>query len=346
MLMKRDKTSAPQKKNWDYVIRSGLAGGIAGCAVRGMSTDKQAKTAIAPLDRVKILFQASNPEYQKYSGRWLGFLQAGRHIVQQQGMMGLFQGHSATLLRIFPYATAKYMAYDFLHMTLMPTPKDETSVRLFLAGSMSGVLSVFLTYPLDLVRVRLAFDTKSKPQPGSLYHIVRKIYHEGIKVSTDGTPPRDLLLNRFPLLKFYRGFVATLMGMVPYAGTSFLVFGRTKSFMYRLLLNQDAHGHPLSSEPPPVPVSRTTVDLASGALAGAISQTASYPFEVVRRRLQVGGILHPERLMRFSETAAWIYKTNGLSGFYIGLGIGYLKVVPMTAISFAVWSGMKRYLGV
>ncbi|WFD28673.1 coenzyme A transporter [Malassezia nana] len=339
------KQRAQKKQSWSYIIRSGLAGGLAGCAVCTRFSH-QAKTAIAPLDRVKILFQASNPDYQKYSGRWLGFLQAGQKIVQQQGILGLFHGHSATLLRIFPYATAKYMAYDFFHMALMPTPKDETSLRLFLAGSMSGVLSVFLTYPLDLVRVRLAYDTKSKPQPGSLRNIVCKIYNEGIHVSTDGTPPEKLLLNRYPILKFYRGFCATVMGMVPYAGTSFLVFGRTKSLMYRLLLNQDTRGHPLSPDAPQFHVSRTTVDLASGALAGAISQTASYPFEVIRRRLQVGGILHPERMMRFSETAAWIYKTNGISGFYIGLGIGYLKVVPMTAISFAVWSGMKRYLGV
>ena len=109
---KAQRTAPPHRRSWDYVLRSGLAGGIAGCA---------AKTAIAPLDRVKILFQASNPDYQKYSGRWLGVVDAMRRIVDQQGLMGLFHGHSATILRIFPYAAVKYMAYDVLHLALMQT---------------------------------------------------------------------------------------------------------------------------------------------------------------------------------------------------------------------------------
>lgn len=33
-----------------------------------LMTLDQAKTVVAPLDRVKILFQASNPEFQKYAG--------------------------------------------------------------------------------------------------------------------------------------------------------------------------------------------------------------------------------------------------------------------------------------
>jgi hypothetical protein len=75
-------------------IRSGIAGGVAGCVVRRrpgaldletplnlqanlahpcarahvLPSHRQAKTAIAPLDRVKILFQTSNQDFLKYQG--------------------------------------------------------------------------------------------------------------------------------------------------------------------------------------------------------------------------------------------------------------------------------------
>ncbi len=364
------------------MLRSGFAGGIAGCV---------AKSAIAPLDRVKILFQAQNPEFAKYSGRWLGVFQAGRDIVRSDGPSALFQGHSATLMRIFPYAAIKYMAYDKLHFYLMPTKQSETSGRLFLAGSASGVLSVFLTYPLELIRVRLAFETKRKRQKGGVRRIIRMIYSEGAteapfssdarrraarmaqtaqqaNLSTAATsasasalgsalratdpnvpsaavPAGNRLLAQYPVLKFYRGFSVTVMGMIPM---------RARASGVRKV--QDHAAGPL----PAVGTSsrcageqtrwfwpsKTVVDLSAGALAGALSQTAAYPFEVIRRRQQVGGIIRPGAMLGMGETAAWIYKTSGWRGFYVGLSIGFLKVVPMTSISFAVWLGMKRQMGI
>ncbi|SNX86442.1 probable LEU5 - mitochondrial coenzyme A transporter- member of the mitochondrial carrier (MCF) family [Melanopsichium pennsylvanicum] len=377
------------KTSWNYVLRSGFAGGIAGCV---------AKSAIAPMDRVKILFQAQNPEFQKYSGKWLGVFQAGRDIVRSDGPSALFQGHSATLMRIFPYAAIKYMAYDKLHFYLMPTKQSETSGRLFLAGSASGVLSVFLTYPLELIRVRLAFETKRKRQKGGLRRIIDMIYREGAteapfssdarkraarlaqaaqqaNLSTSATsaitaaanagnsiesalratdphvpssavPVGNKLLAKWPILKFYRGFSVTVMGMIPYAGTSFLVFGRCKTLLQEVFPTSEPSMATPGSRRQWYWPSKTVVDLSAGALAGALSQTAAYPFEVIRRRQQVGGIIRPGAMLGMWETAAWIYKTSGWRGFYVGLSIGFLKVVPMTSISFAVWLGMKRQMGI
>jgi len=44
----------------------------------------------------------------------MGLLHAIGRIYRTNGVRGLFQGHSATLLRIFPYAGVKFMVYDWL----------------------------------------------------------------------------------------------------------------------------------------------------------------------------------------------------------------------------------------
>ncbi|KAF9006358.1 mitochondrial substrate carrier, partial [Hymenopellis radicata] len=85
-------------------------------------------------------------------------------------------------------------------------------------------------------------------------------------------------------------------------------------------------------------------DLIIGAVSGAAGQTVSCPFEVIRRRMQVGGITRPDRWLGWKETVMSIYRAGGLGGFYVGLSIRYLKIVPMSAVPFAVWDGGRRLL--
>lgn len=198
-----------------------------------------------------------------------------------------------------------------------------------------GMISVFFTYPLEVFRVRLAFHTKSFDQPTStsLYRSFKEIYHEQANVQQSHPLPSNAnYFNRFPVLKFYRGFTATIIGMIPYAGVSFLSWGYLRAQF--LPLNE------FNRKPTPV------ADLTIGAVSGALAQTVSYPFEVIRRRMQVGGITRPERWLRWGETMGSIWGASGWRGFYVGLSIGYLKVVPMTAVSYAVWQSGKRLLGV
>lgn len=48
-------------------------------------------------------------------GTFVGTFRAGHEIYNHSGLRGLFQGHSATLIRIFPYAAIKFMTYDQVH---------------------------------------------------------------------------------------------------------------------------------------------------------------------------------------------------------------------------------------
>ncbi|MCJ1454812.1 hypothetical protein MMC28_005165 [Mycoblastus sanguinarius] len=334
------------KQNPDYVLRTGLAGGLAACA---------AKTVVGPLDRVKILFQASNPQFAKYTGSWFGVVTAMRDINRQDGIRGLFRGHSATLLRIFPYGSIKFLAYEQIRSQLITSPAQETPLRRLLSGSLAGVTSVFFTYPLEVIRVRLAFETK-KDSRSSLSSICRQIYKEqpsnALSSSTQSNSlPNTVVAASTPktgFVNFYRGFTPSLVGMLPYAGMSFLTHDTATDWL-RLpsLAPYTTTARPTTSlDPNGPPILRYWAELLAGGIAGLVSQTASYPLEVIRRRMQVGGAVGDGHRLGMVETAGKVWRDNGWRGFWVGLTIGYIKVVPMAAASFFVYERMKIVLGV
>ena len=298
---------------------------------------------VAPLDRVKILFQASNPQFAKYTGSWFGVVTAMRDINRQDGMRGLFRGHSATLLKIFPYAAIKFLTYEQVRHIVIPSPAHETPLRRLSSGSLAGLTSVFITYPLEVIRVRLAFETK-RDSRSSLSKICRQIYHEHPPKPTS-TIPLQVAGAATPesgLVNFYRGFSPTLVGMVPYAGMSFLTHDtagdwlRSPSLAPYTMTTSTTTGRPIL---------RYWAELLSGGFAGMVSQTAAYPLEVIRRRMQVGGAVGDGHRLGMGETTATIWRERGWRGFFVGLGIGYVKVVPMVAVSFFVYERGKVVLG-
>ncbi|KAI8836571.1 mitochondrial carrier domain-containing protein [Chytridium lagenaria] len=400
------------KRSWEYIVKSLVAGGVAGCA---------AKTSIAPLDRVKILFQTNNPHFEKYSGevlrmvglwlRWgleewrlgawegcntiglglmgskgddrlvevsstfldgvetdtippffydlendvkpritkkhhglsfshrfttpppqlgtfFGVFRAIRDIGSENGVRGLFQGHSATLLRIFPYAAIKFMAYEQYKEWLMPNKKEETAVNRFVAGSLAGVTSVFFSYPFDILRTRLAFEVRSATSTSGL-------------LSTATTMLREPHPYHFGFFNFYRGFLPTIYGMIPYAGVSFLSYESIKVWA----LEQEGwteHARNKRGEKQ----LRWWSQLLVGGSSGALAQTASYPFEVIRRQMQVAGKTVATAGAKATYPGTWstaktIFKRKGMGGFFVGLSIGYLKITPMFAVSFFVYEYMK-----
>lgn len=338
------------RQSLEYVLKSGLAGGIAGCA---------AKTLIAPLDRVKILFQTSNPQFSRYSGQWLGVWHATRDIHQQFGVTGLFKGHAATLLRIFPYAAIKFVAYEQFRAIIIPNESDEVPWKRFTAGSLAGMTSVFFTYPLEVIRVRLAFETKQRRI--GIRAMCKEMYNErslasqspSTSTSTHTSTLASSKSTTTPQLSsglknFYRGFSPTLAGMLPYAGVSFLTHDWISDLLRdrrisKYTMTRDAQLGETRQTRPPLFV---WAELTAGGLAGMMSQTASYPLEVVRRRMQVSGAVGTGQNFGFVETTRTIWRASGVKGFYVGLTIGYIKVIPMVACSFYVYERMKLYLGI
>ncbi|KAJ3032223.1 hypothetical protein HK097_005363, partial [Rhizophlyctis rosea] len=138
----------------------------------------------------------------------------------------------------------------------------------------------FFTYPFDLIRVRLAFEVRSGEPPVKLPTIIKTIYHEPNPFLPDPSPKMRGVVG---VLNFYRGFCPTLYGIIPYAGVSFLTYERLKR-----LLKTSFAPHTLSpTSTPQHPTLTWWAYLTCGALSGAIAQTSAYPFEVIRRNMQV-----------------------------------------------------------
>lgn len=297
-------------------------------------------------------------------------------------MRGLFRGHSATLLRIFPYAGIKFLAYEQIRGILIPDKAHETHMRRFASGSLAGMCSVFVTYPLEVIRVRLAFETRQDKR-SSLAGICRKIYNErspsapaasssathnfsaastasgrsATATAISGVETASATISasapRYGLVNFYRGFTPTLCGMVPYAGASFLAHDaasdllRHPSIAAHTTLPNTSTNLTTSKDASTKPAQLTVwAQLTAGGFAGFFSQTVSYPLEVIRRRMQVGGVVGDGHRVGMVEIARRIAAERGFAGFFVGLSIGYIKVIPMAAVSFFVYERGKYYLGI
>ncbi|XP_034148766.1 graves disease carrier protein isoform X1 [Esox lucius] len=303
----------PSHAQGDYhFVRSFVAGGVAGCC---------AKSTIAPLDRVKILLQAHSPHYKD-----LGVLATLRAVPKKEGYLGLYKGNGAMMVRIFPYGAIQFMAFDKYKKVLSKQLGISGHIHRLMAGSLAGMTAVICTYPLDVIRARLAYQVKGHHRYTGIANAFQTIY-----IKEGGIPG------------FYKGLTPTLIGMAPYAGFSFFTFGTLKSL--GLTHFPELLGRP-SSDNPEVLVLKTHVNLLCGGVAGAIAQTISYPLDVARRRMQLGVVLpDSEKCLTLTKTLKYVHHQYGVKkGLYRGLSLNYIRCVPSQAVAFTTYEFMKQTL--
>jgi hypothetical protein len=136
-------------------VKQLIAGGVAG----GLS-----KTAVAPLERIKILYQIKHGNFQS-----MGVCRSLSCIAKTEGLRGLYKGNGASVLRIVPYAALHFAAYEqYRHWIIDGVPAAGTGpVVDLVAGSLAGGTAVLCTYPLDLARTRLAYQVSESRRTSS-----------------------------------------------------------------------------------------------------------------------------------------------------------------------------------
>ena len=197
------------------------------------------------------------------------------------------------------------------------------------------------TYPLDLVRSRLSIATASisltapppapkvASAPATLVssQVLASAYHTSSAVSASSSvasaasaagaaanavyTKADLTIWGMTLKimreeggarALYRGLVTTAVGVAPYVGINFAAY----EFLRGII----------------TPPGKSSVPrkLLCGALAGSISQTLTYPFDVLRRKMQVTGMQNGSiKYNGAVDALRSIIRSEGVAGLYRGL---------------------------
>lgn len=294
---------APSSRIADAVLhaldssRMFVAGGTAGAVAR---------TASAPLDRIKLLFQvqavpSSGTTATAYTGVW----QAASKILREEGVAAFWKGNGTNIIRIFPYSAAQLMSNDQYKRVLANADGELNVPRRLVAGACAGMTATALTHPLDTVRLRLALPNSGYSGMGNAFTTM---------VRTEGA------------VSLYKGLIPTLVGIAPYAALNFASYDMLKRKFYA--------GDNVKQNP--------VANLGLGGLAGTVAATVCYPLDTIRRRMQMKGIMYRNQ----ADAFVTIWKKEGVVGFYRGWAANTIKVVPQNAIRFVTYEALKSLLGV
>jgi solute carrier family 25 phosphate transporter 23/24/25/41 len=80
-----------------------------------------------------------------------------------EGMLGLFKGNGATILKIAPFSAAEFYFYELFKNKLYPgkTRNELSFGQKIIAGGLTGMTAQTITYPLDLLKTYLTINIEN-----------------------------------------------------------------------------------------------------------------------------------------------------------------------------------------
>lgn len=189
-----------------------------------------------------------------------------------------------------------------------------------IAGGVAGLVSRFVIAPLDVVKIRLQLQPHSLSDPLSCDGIKGPIY-KGV-FSTLRSIARD------------EGIRALWKGNIP-AEVMYVAYGGIQFTTYRTLTQAQALL--------PARFPESVESFVSGAGAGAVATTATYPLDLLRTRFAAQGT---ERIYKgLISSLSEINRHEGPSGFFRGLSAAVGQIVPYMGLFFMSYEFFHQYIG-
>jgi solute carrier family 25 (adenine nucleotide translocator) protein 4/5/6/31 len=265
-----------------HFLRDFLIGGVAAAI---------SKTAVAPIERVKILLQVQDASLQiKADKKFKGIIDCFYRVAKEQGFWTLWRGNFVNVIRYFPTQALNFAFKDTFRKYLCPYDPKKEMGKFFLgslaSGGAAGAASLLFVYPLDFSRTRLAADVgkaKTDRQFTGLGDCIYKVF------KSDGP------------VGLYRGFVVSVIGIIVYRAAYFGGYDWGKQYLFKSY--KDANAFLL---------------FCFAEVNTGISGLCSYPLDTIRRRLMMQSARKDILYKGMIDCATKVYKEKGMRAFYKG----------------------------
>jgi solute carrier family 25 carnitine/acylcarnitine transporter 20/29 len=258
-----------------------------------------------PFDIVKVRLQTTT----QYSNA----LEAAKTIYAKEGPLAFYKGTLTPLIGIGACVSVQFGAFGFAKRKLEDYNTSKSFApglsyaQYYAAGAFAGVANSVISGPIEHVRIRMQTQPHGKDRlySGPLDCVRKLSAHEGV------------------LKGLYRGEAVTILREAQAYGVWFL------SFEY--MMNADAARNSIDRKQIP------SYKIAFyGGLAGEALWLASYPFDVVKSKMQSDGFGKEQKFRGMNDCFRKTFAKEGLGGFWKGIGPTLLRAMPVSAGTFAV----------
>lgn len=255
-----------------------------------------------PFDIVKVRLQTTT----QYSGA----LQAASSIYKTEGPLAFYKGTLTPLIGIGACVSVQFAGFHAARRWFEERNKSTGPLsygQYYAAGAFAGIANTGLSSPIEHIRIRL----QSQP------HGAGRLYAGPIDCV------RQLIAHKGLFGGVYRGTSVTFFREATAYGAWFT------SFEY--MMNADAKRNGIDRKDIP-----SWKIAAYGGVAGEFLWLASYPFDVIKSKMQTDGFGANQRYPSMRSCFAATWREGGAGGFWRGIGPTLMRAMPVSAGTFAV----------
>lgn len=248
------------------------------------------KSITAPIERIKLIRQCQEGLVFKglINQKYVGIIDCVRSVFTNDGKLSLWKGNFANILKVFPNSLSTYLIKESGYQNSKNPNSLSLYNRIFISGS-SGIISLYLQYPLEYARVKLSLDLQKNGI--RQFSGIIDVFSQTLK--TDG------------IYGIFRGISMSFLGIFVYRGCYFGIYDSFKGYFVNVSFYMKF-------------IFAYSTTIASSFIC--------YPLDTINKRLIITSTENT-KFKNYLDCISTIRKREGIKSFYYGITINFGKSI-------------------